>query len=102
MGIQLAPVTLSDGSTEAVNLGALNYFIDASTFQVLMTHDISRPGRNSIDGPPHEVTFSDCRYVGSVLVSFNIKETQDGQTIAIIQLNQMKFNSGLTNSNFQF
>lgn len=71
------------------------FFIDATTFQVVMTQDAIP--RHVI----HQLRYSDYRPVGGVLVPFSITESMGGQQIWAIHLDQVNFNSGLQDSSFQ-
>ncbi len=93
---------LPDGTIQTTEIGALDVFIDASSFRVVMTRDEARPPRNSAEGPPHEMRFSDYRSINNLLVPFSISETIGGQSTWQIQLSNFAFNSGLTDSNFAF
>jgi hypothetical protein len=93
-------ILLSDGTFQAVEIGALDVFIDAASFRVLMTRDQDRPSRNSADGPPHELRFSDYRAVNNVLVPHSVVESIDNQETWRIQLSSFEFNSGLSDSSF--
>ncbi len=93
-------VTRSDGTVEPIEIGALDVFIDASSSRILLTRDMARPSRNSAEGPPHELRYSDYRSINSVLVPFSITETIGGQETWRIQLDTVGFNSGLSDSNF--
>jgi hypothetical protein len=86
----------------ASEIGALDFFVDASTFQVLMTRDMARPSRNSAGGPPHEIRFGDYRAMNGVLIPYTISESIASQQTWVIHLDKMAFNTGLVDSNFQF
>ena len=93
-------VTRPDGTVEPIEISALDVLIDASSFRILLTRDMARPSRNSAEGPPHELRYSDYRPINSVLVPFSITETVGGQETWRIQLDRVGFNSGLSDSNF--
>ena len=93
-------ILLSDGTFQAVEIGALDVFIDAGSFRVLMTRDQDRPSRNSSEGPPHELRFSDYRTVNNVLVPHSVVESIDNQETWRIQVSSFEFNSGLSDSSF--
>jgi hypothetical protein len=73
----------------------VNYFIDSSTFQIVMMQDLVP------DYAPRQMRYSDFKSVGGVLVPFSISETVQGQRFRLIQLNEIKFNSGSQDSDFQ-
>ncbi len=93
---------LPDGTVQTTEIGALDVFIDATSSRIIMTRDEVRPPRNSAEGPPHEMRFSDYRSINNVLVPFSVSEVIGGQSTWQIQLNNFSFDSGLTDSNFAF
>ncbi len=93
---------LPDGTAQTTEIGALDVFIDATSSQIIMTREEVRPPRNSAEGPPHEMRFSDYRSINNVLVPFLVSETVGGQSTWQVQLSDLSFNSGLTDSNFAF
>jgi hypothetical protein len=76
---------------------AADFFVDAATFQVLMTQD-AVPGhlRHLI----RMVRYSDYRPVGGVLVPFLIDQQIDSQRAQTIQLQQIALNTGVQDSAF--
>ena len=71
-----------------------DYFIDATTFQVLMTQDLA---------PKHvirQLQYSDFTPVNGVLVPFSITEMVGGEQTWSIQLSQITFNTGLQDTAF--
>jgi hypothetical protein len=97
--IQIARALIqSDGKFEDVEIGALDVFIDASSFQILMTRDQDRPSRNSLDGPAHELRFSDYRTVNNTLVPYSIIESIGNQETWRIQVSNFEFNTSLSDS----
>lgn len=71
-----------------------DYFVDANTFQVVMTQDLA---------PKHvirQLQYSDFTPVSGVLVPFSIVETDGGQQTWSMQLNQISFDTGLQDSAF--
>jgi hypothetical protein len=73
---------------------ARDYFIDAATFQVVMTQDFV---------PKHvirQLRYSDFRLMSGVLVPFSISEVAGGQQTWAMQLRQISFNTGLQDSAF--
>jgi hypothetical protein len=71
-----------------------DYFIDASTSQVLMTQETVPKF------VVHRIRYSDYRPVGGVLAPFSISEELGGQHTWDIELNQIGFNSGVRDSAF--
>jgi len=73
---------------------SIDYFIDVSTFQVLMIQNVV---------PRHrvlQVWYSNYGTVSGVLMPFSINEQAGAQTIWTIQLDQIGFNKGLQDSDF--
>jgi hypothetical protein len=71
-----------------------DYFVDATTFHVLMTQDLA---------PKHvirQLQYSDFTPVNGVLVPFSITEMTGSQQTWTMQLSQITFNSGLQDSAF--
>ncbi|MHB8527435.1 MAG: LolA-like protein [Candidatus Acidiferrales bacterium] len=77
-----------------------DFFIDTGTFQIIRTLDMVHPERASTIDIPHEMEFSDYRNINGVLVPFSISEMTVGQHTYTIQLDQMHFNTGLQDSDF--
>jgi hypothetical protein len=71
-----------------------HFFIDATTYQVVMTQDAIP--KHVI----HQLRYSDYRAVKGVLVPFSITEFMGGQQIWALHLDQVTFNSGLQDSSF--
>lgn len=72
----------------------IEFFIDASTFQVIMTQD---------SVPQHvvrQIWYSDYKPVNGILIPFSISEQVGGQKSREIRLSQISFNTGLQDSAF--
>lgn len=89
------PASVSDPDGYFHNFHSVEYFIDASTFQILMTQDIV--AKRSV----RQITYSDYRMIGGILVPFSISEQLDGVPDWQIVVGQITFNSGLQDSDFQ-
>jgi hypothetical protein len=72
-----------------------DYFIDASTSAVVMMQDTIPKGWS------RQIRYSDFKAEAGILVPYSISETIQGQMIRVIQLNQIGFNSGLQDTDFQ-
>ncbi len=92
---------LNDTQAIFSELATRDYFIDPTTYQLLKVEDMAHPAQSLTENYQHEISFSDYRLVGGVLVPFTISETIAGQQTWTIQLNQISFNTGLTDSDFQ-
>jgi hypothetical protein len=73
----------------------MDFFIDPSTFQVVMMQDVVPFHR------VHQIRYGDFRLVSGVSVPFSIGETIMGQETWLLHLDQMSFNSALQDSDFQ-
>jgi hypothetical protein len=73
----------------------IDFFIDASTFQVVMSQDVLPKGI------PHQIRYSDFRTVNGLLVPFSISEEIAGQQDCLIQLSQVALNTGLADALFE-
>jgi hypothetical protein len=74
-----------------------DFFIDSSTFQVLMTREMT--GRKPV---VRQVHYSDYRPTGGVLIPFSIVEELGFQQALVIHLDQISFDTGLQASAFGF
>jgi hypothetical protein len=81
------------------SLATKDFFID-SQYQILASLDQIQPKDASTIELPHEVQFSDYRLVSGLLVPFSITDIIFGQHTSTIQLSQIVFKSGLTDSDF--
>jgi len=77
-----------------------DFFINATTFQVVSTLDMAHPKNESDVDKSHEVDFSDYQAVDGVLVPFTISEVLIGQHTFTIQLQQITFNGSINDSDF--
>lgn len=91
--LQLAIFGFRDPSSREARRFTVDFFIDASTFQILMMQDFMH-GQNL-----REIRYSDYRNEHGVLVPFSIVQNGGYQPCSIT-LNQIIFNSGLHDSDF--
>jgi hypothetical protein len=82
------------GSDPMSEYHSREFFIDTTTFQIVMTQDLVP--KNVV----HKIHYSNYSAVSGVLVPFTLAEDLGGQPIWSIQLSQMTFNSGLQDSAF--
>lgn len=99
-----------EGSTEkkqksdafSQELQNADFFIDSSSSRVVriedQTHPVGRPDLNL----PHALVYSDYRKVNGVDVPFSISEYIGKARTWTLQLSQVSFNSGVSDSDFQF
>jgi hypothetical protein len=78
-----------------------DFFVDSSTFLVVATLDTVHQIFDSRAAFPHEIRFADYRNVAGAFVPFAITEYYGGQAVSLIQLTQVTFNTGLSDSDFQ-
>jgi hypothetical protein len=85
---------LSDPTGLILEYSTIDFFIDPSTFQLLMMQDVARKHQ------VRQVRYSDYRLVNGVLVPFSISQQGPGP-VWQVQLSQITFNAGLQDSDFQ-
>lgn len=90
---QLAPNNQDRGSFFA-KYHTSELFIDSVSFQIVMTQDMLP--KDTV----HQIWYSNYTPVSGVLVPFSIEEQMGGQQVRDIHLNQITFNNGLQDSNF--
>jgi hypothetical protein len=73
----------------------VDFFIDTSSFQVVMTQDLVLNER------VRHVRYADFRLINGISVPFSISEEISGQPSWQIQFHQFSFNSGLQESDFK-
>jgi hypothetical protein len=76
-------------------------YIDPKSFQVTAISDQIHFGARGDDGLPHEVLYSNYQSENGIAMPLTISETVRGVTRVTMQLNQVRANSGLTDSDFQ-
>lgn len=104
-GLQLDEVTIrqnfqNDPTGALAKTAQEHIFIDPQALTVYSIEDYAY----AKTGPgeyPHEIQFGNYQSVSGLLVPFSISESISGQKTLSIQLNQMKFNSGLTERDFE-
>lgn len=80
-----------------------DYFLDPTHFIVLRFQDQVHPDNDAINGATlRQLDFSNYQQVNGVLVPFSVAQSVAGQTVWTIQLTSVVFNSGLSDSDFQF
>jgi hypothetical protein len=76
-------------------------YFDPTTHLLVGIHDQTHPTRSMTVNVPHAIYFSDYRAVSGVMVPFNVSEYVGGQKVWTLQLSDVNFNSGLTDTDFQ-
>ena len=95
-------LTSDTGQGQLINkLTTRDFFIDPQTFQIVATLDMGHPDDKAQVDFPHEMLFSDYRTINGILVPFSITERIAGQKTWTIQLNEISFNTGLGDTDFQ-
>jgi len=95
--VQRALAGGSDTQGVAVSFGTRDFFVDVSSFQVIMTQDSGKKGA------VRQLHYSNYTSMNGILVPFLISEQWNGQPPTwVIQLKDIAFNSGLQDSAFQF
>ena len=89
------PTSVKDPDGYYRTFHTVEYFIDASTFQILMTKDVV--GKGAV----RQISYSSYRSINGILVPFSISEQLDGIQDWQIMIDQISFNSGLQDSDFQ-
>jgi hypothetical protein len=92
----------ADPTGDLSKLNTLDIVVDASSGLLLATVDQAHPEYNSTLGVPHEIRFGDYGPVNGVAVPHTITELVGGQKTWTFQLTSINFNSGLTDTDFQF
>lgn len=82
-------------------LSRKDFIIDAATLSIIAIQDVTHPPDQVTKDYPHELRFSEYQKVSGVLVPFSITEISSGQPTFTIQLNQINFNTGLSDADFQ-
>lgn len=82
------------------NATKADFFIDTKTYTVLSIEDRAYSRDGTAADCPHEIQFSNYQQVNGILVPFTITELIGGSQTVAIQLNQIVFGSGLTDSDF--
>lgn len=80
-----------------------DYFFDPATFALLRAQDSTHPNNDAKNGAmTHTIDLANYQSVNGLLVPFSITESISGQKTWNLQLNSISFNTGLTDSDFQF
>lgn len=84
-------------------LSQRDYFFVPSSLALVRVQDFKHPDNDAVDGAlTHVLDFGSFRAVNGVLVPFSVSEKIAGQQTFQIQLNSIEFNTGLSDSDFQF
>jgi hypothetical protein len=86
----------------ASRLTMRDFFIDANTFLVDGSQDSLHPKDKSGVSLPHTLQFSDYHAVNGLQIPFLVTESGQGGPTSKVQLNQITFNSALSDGDFEF
>ena len=93
----------SDPTGLLSSLTKIDYFFDPSSLALLQTQDSLYPNNNAVNGAiTHTVNLGNYQVVGGLLVPFSITESVANVQTWQIQLSSIIFNTGLSDSDFQF
>lgn len=92
------------GSTNQFSIDTKrDYFFDPSSFVLLQVQDTVHPDGDAMNGGvQHIIGFSNYQIYGGVLAPLSIADSVGGQSIWSIQMTGITFNTGLSDSDFQF
>lgn len=80
-----------------------NYFFDPTSFLILRTQDAAHPDDDAVNGgTKHILDFNNYQNVNGLLAAFGISQSLGGQQTWSVQLSSLAFNTGLSDSDFQF
>jgi hypothetical protein len=90
------------GSPRQRGLHLRDFYIDPKSFLVIAMSDTIRSSSDSQDsGLPHEVLYSNYQSQNGITMPMTVSEKVGGVTDISMELSQVTFNSGLTDSDFQ-
>ena len=78
-----------------------DFFVDPNSFYIVSTKDRAYRRDNGPGSADHVMRFSNYQAVSGLLVPLSITELIGSQQTLSIQLNQVSFNTGLTDSSFE-
>jgi hypothetical protein len=77
------------------------FYFDPTTHLLAGIHDQTHPVHSMTVDVPHAVYFGDYRSVNGLLVPFSVSEYVGGQHVWSVQLTEINFNTGLSDTDFQ-
>jgi hypothetical protein len=101
--VRTQKLSSGDSTVDATitNLGTRDVYIDAKTLLITSTVDFIKPNGQKDFNFPHLTQLGDYRTVNGIQIPFSIAQFNAGQQTSTIQLNQVSFNVGLTDADFQ-
>lgn len=101
--IRIQQTFRSDSAGWRSKLTQRDYFFDPASFSLLEVRDTVHPQNDAVNGQlKHTVNFGNYKTVNGVAVPFSVSETIAGQHTWTLQLSSIAFNTGLSDSDFQF
>jgi hypothetical protein len=80
-----------------------DYFFDSVSYLILRTQDIAHPNDDALNGgTKHLLDFTNYQNINGLLIPFAISQSIAGQQTWSVQLSSVSFNTGLSDSDFQF
>jgi hypothetical protein len=92
---------LDDAQHTRARLVQRDVFVDPATFLVVRTRDLVPTRSDIVPTVIHDVFFSNYQAQNGVLFPFSIAESLNHQHTIAIQFNQVNFNTGLVDTDFQ-
>jgi hypothetical protein len=78
-----------------------DFYFDPGTFLVLSILDTTHPDTSITINLPHEIRFSNYQTLNGTVIPFSLSEISGGQRTYSIQLDQVSFNAGLQDVDFE-
>jgi len=78
-----------------------DFYFEPSTHLLVGIHDQTHPTRSMTVDVAHSVYFGDYRPVNGIMVPFSVSEYVGGQKVWSLQITDIKFDTGLSDSDFQ-
>jgi hypothetical protein len=91
-----------DRSGLVAQISQIDFIIDPATNLVLEVRVLSFPPYDAARGVEHIIQYSDYRAENGILIPHSISEFVGGQQTSALVIDQIKFNTGLSDSEFQF
>lgn len=102
VGVHIRTLSLPYFATDVrVQLVDKDFYFDATTFQIITVEDYAFPSDQIMNGVRHQVQFSNYQLVQGIMVPFSIADSIGNQAFTAFTLNQVSFNAGYTDSQFQ-
>jgi hypothetical protein len=84
-------------------LSTRDYFFDPTSLTLLRVRDLLHPDNDALNGALiHTIDYGNYQTLNGILVPFSVVETIAGQQTWKMQLTSVAFNTGLSDTDFQF